>query len=136
MSDRFAFLAALALLASLGAAEVRGAAGPAVPTPDEALGVRFPRTAEDHLAVAADYARKAAAYREDATLHRRMFAAYERWASGLAPPARRGKRKKPRWLEDLRRHCDSYATGAEGLADGAERLAEFHRQRAADLRQP
>ena len=136
VSDRVVVAALLAILA-VDASAVRGAAAQVVSTKeDEGRGIRFPTTAEDHLAEAADYVKKAAAYREEAAMHRRMFAAYERWAADLAPKARRGKPKKPRWLDDLRRHCDSYAAGAERLAGDAEKLAEFHRQRASELHQP
>ena len=136
MKDQAVGFGLLTLLAAIEAPAVREVAAQVVSAKEsDGRGIRFPTTAEDHLAEAADYERKAAAYREDAAMHRRMYVAYERWAAELAPKDRRGKRrKKTSWLGDLKRHCESYAAGAERLADDSAQLAEFHRQRASELR--
>ena len=110
----------------------------------EVVGLHFPVTAEDHLAVADEYVKKAADRRKEADLHRRMFAAYERLAADLAaqppPPKKRGKTfpagkrgkdsKNP--VTEYRAHCEAYIHGAELMADEAEKLAEFHRARARE----
>lgn len=122
---------------------------PNPPAADEAevVGLHFPHTAEDHLAVADDYVKLAASHRKEADLHRRMFAAYERLVKDLAtqpaPPKKRGKTfpagkrakdsKDP--VAEYRVHCEAYIHGAELLADEAEKLAEFHRARARELRE-
>lgn len=111
----------------------------------EVVGLRFPHTAEDHMAVADDYVKLAASHRKEAALHRRMFVAYERLAKDLAtqpaPAKKRGKTfpagKRAKDSKDAvaeyRAHCDAYIRGAELLADEAEKLAEFHRARAREL---
>ena len=118
---------------------------PSLPREDEVVGVLFPRTAEDHLAVADDYLKLAASHRKEADLHRRMLAAYERLAADLAaqppPPKKRGKTlpagkrakdsKDP--VAEYRAHCGAYIHGAELLADEADKLAEFHKARAREL---
>jgi hypothetical protein len=113
---------------------------------DEVVGLHFPHTAEDHLAIANDYVKLAADHRKEADLHRRMLAAYERFVADLSaqpvPPQKRGKtfpsgkRAKPSQdpLAEYRAHCEPYIRGAEVLADEAEKLAEFHRDRARELR--
>ena len=120
------------------------------PTPapgDEVAGVDLPRTAEDHMAAADGYTRRAAELRKEADLHRRMVAAYERLARDLAsqpaPPPKRGKtfpsRKSAKSSKDpaaeYRAHCMTYTGGAEMLADEADTLAEIHRAQAHELRE-
>lgn len=120
------------------------------PTPspwveDEAAEVRPPRTADEHLAAADEYARQVVERRKEAARHRRMIAAYERLAADVAtqpvPPRKRGATLPPERrhratapVAAYRAHCDSYVAGAETLAVEAERLAEFHRARARELR--
>ena len=111
------------------------------------MGLHFPHSAEDHEAVAEEYMAKAADRRKEADLHRRMLAAYERLARDRAtqpaPPRKPGKtfpsekRAKPSKgrLAEYRAHCETYIHGAEVLADEAEKLAEFHRARARELRE-
>lgn len=138
-------LAGVVLAAAVAGQDASPKASP--PGEDEVVGLHFPHTAADHLAMADDYARKAADRRKEADLHRRMFAAYERLAADLAaqpaPPKKRGKTfpggkhakdsKDP--VAEYRAHCDAYIRGAELLADEAEKLADFHRARARELRE-
>lgn len=135
------------VLTSLLAVAQQPAPKPSPLPEDEVTGVHFPHTAEDHLAVADDYTRRAAEHRREADLHRRMLAAYERFARDLAtqpaPPRKRGKtfpyqeRAKPSKdaVAEYRVHCETYRRGAEMLADEADKLAEFHRTRARELRE-
>ena len=135
------------VLTSLLAAAQQPAPTPSALPEDEAAGVHFPHTAEDHLAAAADYTGKAGEHRKEADLHRRMLAAYERLARDLAaqpaPPRKRGKTfpaEKPGQpskdlIAEYRAHCETYRHGAEMLADEADKLAEFHRARARELRE-
>ena len=136
------------VLANFLAVAQQPAPQPSRPPEDEVAGVHFPQTAEDHLAAADGYTRKAAELRKEADLHRRMVAAYERLARDLAsqpaPPPKRGKTfpsgrsakpsKDP--VSEYRAHCKTYTGGAEMLADEADKLAEFHRARARELREP
>ena len=149
MAATVAALAGLAgfVLTSLLAAAQQAAPRPSPLPDDEVAGVYFPHTAEDHLAAAADYTRKAEERRKEADLHRRMPAAYERLARDLAtqpapartrgktfPAEKRGKPSKD-LVAEYRAHCETYTHGAEMLADEADKLAEFHRARARELRQ-
>jgi hypothetical protein len=144
-------LAAAVLLAdgqASTAVDQEPTAKPPVVVDEEGAGVHFPRTAADHLAVAEEYVAKAAERREDAKLHRRMLAAYERLVADLAaspaPPLKGGitvplgsvEKTPARHLPEYRVHCDAYIHGAEALAAEAETLAEFHRARARELRDP
>ena len=137
-------------VAAVGALLAVAQQPPPPPSPlseDEVTGVHFPHTAEDHLAVADDYTRKAEEHRKEADRHRRMLAAYERFARDFAaqpaPPRKRGKtfpsekRAKPSNdpVAEYRAHCGTYTRGAEMLADEADKLAEFHRARARELRE-
>ena len=100
-------------------AVARQPAPESLPVPeDEVAGVHFPHTAEDHLAAAADYTRKAEERRKEADLHRRMLAAYEGLARNLATqpaPRERGmpfpseKRAKPSKdpVAEYRGHCQT-----------------------------
>ena len=144
-----ALAAGLALVGM--SAVVRGQQPTPAPTPLldlEGAGVHFPRTPEDHLAVADEYVKKAADHRKEVDFHRRMLAAYERLAADLAarpvPPQKRGKTVpagKPSKgsrdpVAEYRAHCEGYMRGAELLAAEADKLAEFHRARAREPREP
>jgi hypothetical protein len=146
--NRVTAIAGLAgfVLTGLLAAAQQPAPEPSPQPKDEGVGVHFPHTAEDHLALAADYTRKAEERRKEADLHRRMLAAYEGLARDLAtqpaPPRKRGmtfpseKRAKPSKdpVAEYRGHCQTYTHGAEKLADEADKLAESHRAWARELR--
>lgn len=84
-------------------------------------------TAEEHMERVAEYQKKAAAYREEAAMHRKMYADY---AKGVAINA---KAPENPWLRKMREHCDRYIKDAEALATDAEKFAELHRFRAAEL---
>lgn len=93
--------------------------------------MRVPQTPEEHFARAASYADKAAAYRQEAAAHRKMFADYEKSGSNPSLQSKMG-RELP-WVAKMRKHCDSYMKEAERLAAEADRLAEFHRMRGAEM---
>ena len=134
----------------LAAADSFVSGQPAMPQPSPLVdgvvaGVRLPSTAEDHLALAQEYAAKAADRRKEAEMHRRMLSAYERLAADIAaqatrpqkrgktvPSGRRAPSKDP--VAHYRAHCEGYIRAAEAMADEAGRLAEFHRTRVAELR--
>ncbi len=132
----------LLFLVALGRAGlVAGQEATPKPSPvidEEGAGIHFPQTAEDHLAIADEYTAKAAERRKEAGRHRGMIAAYEHLAADLSRQAvRPGKRaaKGPKAaLAQYRAHCESYIQGAEWLAAEADKLAEFHRARARELK--
>lgn len=116
------------------------------PSDDEITVVQWPHTAEQHLAAAEAYARKAAEYRKEADLHRRMLAAYGRLARDLrpAPPRKPGKTvpsERPSKLSEepmaeYRAHCNAYIQATETLARQADMLAEFHKAQAREVHDP
>ena len=97
------------------------------PPPESEQPPKVAVTAEDHLAKAAEYRKKAAAYREEAAMHRKMYADYKMTVA-INPKAPENP-----WLRKMRDHCDRYIKDAEALALDAEKFAEYHGFRAAEL---
>ena len=91
-----------------------------------------PKTPEEHLARAAEYDKKAAAFRQDAAMHRKMFAEYEKSQGSPSLQSKTG-RELP-WIAKMRKHCDAYIQAADKLAAEAQSFAEFHRMRAAEMK--
>ncbi len=124
-------LSSIALGVLLGASRLLAFAGADPETPaslvkkGEALKIAV--TAEDHLAKAAEYAKRAASYHEEAARHRRMFADYAKTVATST------KAPENPWLRKMRDHCDRFIKDAESLASEAEKFANFHRMRAAEL---
>ena len=86
----------------------------------------LPVTAKDHLALAEQYDRKAAVYREEAAQHQAMVkAAYKAEIHSKAPIRRK--------FEQMRRHCAPMIRDAEKLARDTDAFADWHRVQAAEL---
>ncbi len=100
--------------------QVSSAPTVAEPTP------KIPVTAQDHLDMATAYQKKAASYRDEAAMHRKMYADYKKSAVGV-------KGQENPWVRKMREHCDRYIKDAEALAADADKFAEFHSLRAAEL---
>ena len=122
-------ITAAALAVQAGTAT--GALGQAAEPVRPAEQMRVPESPDEHFARAASYAAKAGAYRQEAAAHRRMFADYESSGSNSAIQSKMG-RELP-WVAKMRNHCDSYVKEAERLAAEADRFAEFHRMRGAEM---
>ena len=124
----FSFLAVSALVsASLFFAPTAGAQK-TPPSPEQRNeSVKVGETPEDHLAKATEYAKKASSYREEAAMHRRMYADYAKTV------AFNPKAPENPWLRKMRDHCDRFIKDAERLAADSDTFAEFHRLRAAEL---
>jgi len=90
---------------------------------------KVPQTAEDHITLAENYTKKAAGYRQDADEHRRMLKAYK---SRIARVPK--ETLEDPWLKKMRLHCERYINEAESLAREADKFAEYHTLRAAELR--
>ncbi len=60
-------------------------------------------------------------------MHRKMYADYKMTVA-IHP-----KGPENPWLKKMRDHCDRYIKDAEILAADAEKFADFHRMRAAEL---
>ena len=89
--------------------------------------VKAPETAQEHLAMAETYRKKAAMYRGEAATHRQMLETYKRQVA--VPTDQKVPVENP-WIKKMRVHCESYIRDAESLATEAEAFAEFHTLRA------
>jgi hypothetical protein len=92
--------------------------------------VKAPETAKDHQALADEYRKKAASYREEAAKHRQMLETYKRQVA--APSDAKAVGENP-WIKKMRLHCGEYIRDAEALAASADKFAEYHAMRAAEL---
>lgn len=83
-------------------------------------------TSEEHLAKAAEYAKKATGYRAEAAVHQKMLAEYRGQAVSEGDS---GNDRKA-----MQVHCEGYFKKAEALAIEAEKFSDYHRMRAAELK--
>jgi hypothetical protein len=83
--------------------------------------VKLPETAADHVAAAKGYEDRAAAWRQEAALHRDMAAAYGKTHPASSEAAM------------MEKHCGKLAADAEKLAEDADTMAGYHRVRAKEL---
>ncbi len=121
-----ALLAVPATLAS-SAAVAGEAAKPSPVTSPAAKATKGEMTPEQHLAKAKEYREKAAAYRAEAAVHHKMIEQATQESSSDARVEEDSNVRKTRI------HCEAYITKAEALATEAEKFADFHRMRAAEL---
>lgn len=129
MNRYFRLLAGASLFAT-AAATIPAFAQPAAPAAKPAAAqVKIPNTPQDHLALAEEYRKKAAAYRAEAEMHRQMLEEYKK---GVATgPA--GKAPENPYLKKMKAHCEGYIKKAEEMAKDADGFAQYHRWRAAEL---
>ena len=116
-----------------------GAAGPTGEQPaPSATQLAIPHTPQEHLTRADYYKKKAAEYRADADVHHKMFAGYHQ--KNPDSPMYDGEGREilagteTAIVTKMRKHCDDYIRAAEQLAAEADRFAEFHSMRAAEMR--
>ena len=121
---------AAAFLVGAGSSASPSALGQASPSKQETQ-AGVPQTADEHTARAAWYREKAASYRQEAELHRRMFADYDKKEGSAALRSKSG-RELP-WVAKMRKHCEGYMEQAQKMATEADRFAEFHRMRAEEM---
>ncbi len=103
------------------------------PTPAQsqsAPAIKVAVTEQDHLDKAAEYRKKAAAYHAEADMHRKMILDLKK---KLPLDTRPGNYESPE-VQKMRAHCDAYIKDAERLAATAEKFAEYHEMRAAELK--
>lgn len=89
------------------------------------------QTPEQHFERARGYREKAVAFRQEAALHRRMFATYESRNGVPAMKAKTGLESP--WVAKMRKHCDALIKAADAHAVEAERFAEFHTMRGKEM---
>ena len=95
---------------------------------DEArAAVKLPGTAEEHAAMANEYAQKAGEWRKEAELHRDMAAAY-----AASHPDQKGGVRNAEAVK-MEKHCMAIVKDAEKLATDAEWSEKYHRARAKEL---
>ena len=136
---------ALRVLAVMGAIAVWPAlAGATEPTGAQsapsAKQLAVPHTPEEHLARADYYKKKAAEYRAEADVHRKMLEDYHKkhpdvpWydGEGQALPSPHGTETAV--VTKMRKHCDEYTSALKQVAEKADRFAEFHRMSAEEMR--
>ena len=130
-------LAVLGVIAVWAAAA--GATGPTGEQPvPSATQLDIPHSPQEHVTRADYYKKKAAEYRADADVHHKMFAGYHQ--KNPDSPMYDGEGREilagteTALVTKMRKHCDDYIRAAEQLAAEADRFAEFHRMRAAEMR--
>lgn len=114
------------LRAASGAPPASASVPPRAQTP--MLAIKLALTPQDNLARAEEYKGKAASARAEAAAHRKMLEQYKQDF-----PATEGQVEESSYVKKMRLHCEGYITKAEALATEAERFADFHRARAAEL---
>lgn len=93
-----------------------------------AVTMKLALTLPQNLERAEEYSRKAAEARADAAAHRKML---EQYKQGFT--ATEGQVDEDPYVKKMRLHCEGYITKAEALATEAQRFADFHRARAAEV---
>lgn len=88
--------------------------------------VAMPQTIAEHFAMADSYRAKAAVYREDSEMHRKMLAAHTNGRGN-------GKTPENPWHKKMRLHCTKYITDADKLAADADQFVAFHTMRAKEM---
>ena len=136
---------ALQVLAVIGAIAVWPAlAGATEPTGEQpapsAKQLAVPHTPEEHLARADYYKKKAAEYRAEADVHRKMLEDYHKkhpdipWYTDDGGITRPSQGIETAVVTKMRKHCDEYTSALKRVAEEADRFAEFHRMSAEEMR--
>lgn len=90
--------------------------------------VKIPQTAKDHYELAERYQKKAAEYRAEIDMHKKMLAEYSK---GVARnPKDTGENP---YIRKMRLHCEKYIRAAENLEREAAEMAKFHTFRAKEM---
>lgn len=90
--------------------------------------MKVPQTAKDHYELAERYQKKAAEYRAEIEMHKKMLAEY---IKGVAKnPKDPGENH---FIKKMRLHCEKYIRAAENLEREAAEMAKFHTFRAREM---
>lgn len=120
----------LALLLAIAAPVLSRSEGMAQDHSGHASGqeMKIPQTAKDHYELAERYQKKAAEYRAEIEMHKKMLAEYSK---GVAKnPKDTGENP---YIKKMRLHCEKYIRAAENLEREAAEMAKFHTFRAKEL---
>jgi hypothetical protein len=90
--------------------------------------MKIPQTPQDHRDLADRYQKKAAEYRQEIEMHKKMLADFSKRVA--RNPKDTGENP---YIKKMRLHCEKYIRAAENLAREAEDMAKFHTFRAREL---
>lgn len=90
--------------------------------------VKIPQTAKDHYELAERYQKKAAEYRAEIDMHKKMLTEYSK-----------GVAKNPKdtnetpYIKKMRLYCEKYISAKENLEREAAEMTKFHTFRAKEM---
>jgi hypothetical protein len=90
--------------------------------------MKIPQTAKDHYELAERYQKKAAEYRQEVEMHKKMLAEFNKRVA--KNPKDTGENP---YIRKMRLHCEKYINAAENLAREADEMARFHTLRAKEM---
>lgn len=122
-----AALLAIPLTLPSAAAVAGETAKPSPATGPAVKGTKGEMTVEQHLAKMKEYKGKAAAYRAEAAAHHKML------EKTIQENVTEGGEENI-YITKMKAHCSGFIDKAEALATEAEKFADFHRMRAAELK--
>lgn len=125
----FVLAALLATPLVFGASPITARPQTPLLTAEKEWAVKLPSKPQEHDAMSEEYKKKAAAYREEATFHRKMLADYKARVAVIP----KSSVENP-FIRKMRIHCEGYIKDAEALAADADRFADYHHLRAEELR--
>ncbi|MBL8202691.1 MAG: hypothetical protein JNM09_00575 [Blastocatellia bacterium] len=90
--------------------------------------MKIPQTAKDHYELAERYQKKAAEYRQEIEMHKKMLADFSKRVA--RNPKDTGENP---YIRKMRLHCEKYIKATTSAAQEAEEMAKFHTFRAREL---
>jgi hypothetical protein len=90
--------------------------------------IKIPQTAKDHYELAERYQKKAAEYRQEIEMHKKMLADY---SNGVVKNPK-DTSENP-YIKKMRLHCEKYINAVENMEQEAAEMAKFHTLRAKEL---
>lgn len=90
--------------------------------------MKIPQTAKDHYELAERYQKKAAEYRQEIEMHKKMLADYSKRVA--RNPKETGENP---YIRKMRIHCEKYINATASAAQEADEMAKFHTFRAREL---
>lgn len=90
--------------------------------------MKIPQTPQDHRELAERYQKKAAEYRQEIEMHKKMLADFSKTVA--RNPKDTGENP---YIKKMRLHCEKYIKATASAAQEAEEMAKFHTFRAREL---
>jgi hypothetical protein len=117
----------LALLVGISNFSIAQAAGPEQTAHAPGREMMMPQSAQEHLARADLYEKKAIDVRSDIKAHQKMLADYTKTVAVNAKASTENA-----YIKNMRLHCESYISAAEALAHEDDEMAKLHTLRAKE----